>query len=149
MKIKFLLQKALRPLIIVILPACVYLANQYVSVSSDDMDLRNQCNFVDLECDFAIFARPAVARFSAPPTIEEPITLNLITPQDAVIESIWIEGVNMYMGKIPVSVDSIDANQWSGWFMLGSCAEPLMRWRMVVNIKDQPTPVFLYFTTSS
>ena len=53
----------------------------------------------------------------------------------------------MYMGKIPVLLDNDGQGKWSGWFMLGSCSEPVMKWQLRLNIKDKESPSYLYFVT--
>jgi hypothetical protein len=53
----------------------------------------------------------------------------------------------MYMGKIPVLLEQGPQGKWSGWFMLGSCSEPVMRWQLRLNIASEESPVYLYFVT--
>ena len=81
------------------------------------------------------------------PEAEESVTVKLLVPEGEEIESAWIEGVNMYMGKIPVLLDNDGEGEWSGWFMLGSCSEPVMKWQLRLNIKDKESPSYLYFVT--
>ena len=89
----------------------------------------------------------AIATFSTMPEPEESVTLKILIPENQEIESAWIEGVNMYMGKIPVLLDNDGQGKWSGWFMLGSCSEPVMKWQLRLNIKDKGSPSYLYFVT--
>ena len=44
-------------------------------------------------------------------------------------------------------VDNNGKGEWSGWFMLGSCSEPIMKWQLRLNIKDKDSPSYLYFIT--
>ena len=53
----------------------------------------------------------------------------------------------MYMGKIPVLLEAQANGKWSGWFMLGSCSEPVMRWQLRLNIEGVEQPHYLYFVT--
>jgi hypothetical protein len=53
----------------------------------------------------------------------------------------------MYMGKIPVLLEQGPQGKWSGWFMLGSCSEPVMRWQLRLNIASEESPAYLYFVT--
>ncbi|MGJ8693460.1 MAG: hypothetical protein ACSHW0_13375 [Thalassotalea sp.] len=45
----------------------------------------------------------------------------------------YIEGVNMYMGKIPLFVE-ISANEIVAESMFGSCSEAEMVWRIYLNV---------------
>ncbi len=67
----------------------------------------NSCNFVNENCEFLIDDRLAIATFSTMPEAEESVTVKLLVPEGEEIESAWIEGVNMYMGKIPVLLDNV------------------------------------------
>ena len=73
----------------------------------------------------------------------------------------WIEGVNMYMGRItvnwepaPAGIDNTGGNDRTadndesgesdesnsmqrGWFFLGSCSEPKMQWRFYVLLREK------------
>lgn len=45
-----------------------------------------------------------------------------------------VEGVSMYMGKVPVTFSQTDIHQYSGVFFLGSCSEPNMTWQMTIDV---------------
>jgi hypothetical protein len=147
------LQTQLPLVAILIVAVCVYVAHSYQSSVSTDTDiisgLKSSCTFSNKTCEFLIDGELAVARFSSQPMPEESITLSLRMPNDEIIESAWIEGVNMYMGKVPVLLEQSVKGEWSGWFMLGSCSEPVMTWQLRLNIKKQAAPSYLYFTTES
>ncbi len=129
----------------------VYLAlkSQSTSLNTNHASngIGNSCQFVNKTCEFLIGEDVAVARFSDIPIAEESITLSLSLPANSKVESAWIEGINMYMGKIPVLLESKANGEWEGWFMLGSCGEPIMKWQLRLNIKDQETPNYLNFIT--
>jgi hypothetical protein len=147
------LQTQLPLVAILVVAVCVYVAHSYQSPVSTDTDiisgLKNSCTFSNKTCEFLIDDELAVARFSTQPMPEESITLSLRMPNDEIIESAWIEGVNMYMGKVPVLLEQSVKGEWSGWFMLGSCSEPVMTWQLRLNIKKQAAPSYLYFTTET
>ena len=136
---------------IIVVAVCVYLAHKFQSSVLKDTSvvngIGNSCNFVNETCEFLIDDRLAIATFSAMPEAEESVTVKLLVPEGEEIESAWIEGVNMYMGKIPVLLDNDGQGEWSGWFMLGSCSEPVMKWQLRLNIKDKESPSYLYFVT--
>lgn len=76
-----------------------------------------------------------------PVAVEEEITL-LLTPllTDDTIEAVSarVEGVNMNMGRIPVIWwKQPKTGDYKGHFMLGSCSEPKMQWRLVVDVQLQ------------
>jgi len=47
-----------------------------------------------------------------------------------------IVGLNMSMGTIPLFFQKNADGSWSGQFMLGACTEPVMQWRLTVDITD-------------
>ncbi|MCZ8529243.1 hypothetical protein [Alteromonas sp. PRIM-21] len=136
---------------IIIVAVCVYLAHKFQSSALKDTGvvngIGNSCNFVNETCEFLIDEKLAIASFSTMPEPEESVTVKLIIPEGKNIESAWIEGVNMYMGKIPVLLDSDGKGKWSGWFMLGSCSEPVMKWQLRLNVEGMDSPSYLYFVT--
>jgi len=136
---------------IIVVAVCVYLAHKFQSSVLKDTSvvngIGNSCNFVNETCEFLIDGEVAIATFSTMPEPEESVTLKILIPENQEIESAWIEGVNMYMGKIPVLLDNDGQGKWSGWFMLGSCSEPVMKWQLRLNIKDKESPSYLYFVT--
>ena len=95
---------------IIVVAVCVYLAHKFQSSVLKDTSvvngIGNSCNFVNETCEFLIDDRLAIATFSAMPEAEESVTVKLLVPEGEEIESAWIEGVNMYMGKIPVLLDN-------------------------------------------
>ena len=136
---------------IIVVAVCVYLAHKFQSSALKDTSvvngIGNSCNFVNESCEFLIDEKLAIASFSTMPEPEESVTVKLIIPEGKNIESAWIEGVNMYMGKIPVLLDSDGKGKWSGWFMLGSCSEPVMKWQLRLNVEGMDSPSYLYFVT--
>lgn len=136
---------------IIVVAVCVYLAHKFQSSALKDRGvvngIGNSCNFVNETCEFLIDEKLAIASFSTMPEPEESVTVKLIIPEGKNIESAWIEGVNMYMGKIPVLLDSDGKGKWSGWFMLGSCSEPVMKWQLRLNVEGMDSPSYLYFVT--
>lgn len=75
-----------------------------------------------------------------PIPLEEELTVTLSIPIQRVFQRAWIEGVNMYMGKLPVVVEgshTIGTHvSYDAITFLGSCSEPNMRWRMVVEVAE-------------
>lgn len=94
--------------------------------------------------------------FPLPVQIEEQTKIEIDIPSGWQLDSAWIEGVNMFMGRMKVFIDSRLENGSGvtnvGSFFLGSCTQPDMTWRIVLKIyKDgKATPEFLeyHFATS-
>ncbi|MEW9796918.1 hypothetical protein [Alteromonas sp. CYL-A6] len=146
------LRKILGPVAIFAVAISIYVAQTLttsVPAKSNSQLQSLQCNFINLMCSFTINRQQATAEFTRHPSPEESVTLQISLPDGIAVSSAWIEGVNMYMGKIPVLVDQNTEGQWEGWFMLGSCSEPTMRWRMLLNLEGRETPAMLYFTTDN
>lgn len=145
------LQQYLVPIAILMVAFGVYWAKQELSSSGlkSNSELQSlQCNFVNSQCRFLLDQKPVVAAFDAVPAPEESVTLTLSLPTGEAVERAWIEGVNMYMGKVPVLMEPDGTGAWHGWFMLGSCSEPMMQWRMTLTLKGRREPAYLYFKTS-
>ncbi len=68
-----------------------------------------------------------------PVVVEEQIDVSISGLQNAEITSAWVEGVNMFMGKIPVVLEQQEDGA-KGWFFLGSCSEPKMQWQLVLQL---------------
>jgi hypothetical protein len=138
-------------LAIVVVTVCVFLAHKFQQTAFDETNVSNgignSCTFVNETCEFLIGNDVAIAHFSEKPVAEESVTITFSIPPNYEVESAWIEGVNMYMGKIPVLLEQGPKGKWSGWFMLGSCSEPVMRWQLRLNIASEESPAYLYFVT--
>ena len=143
----FKAKKLLVPMFIIALAVLVYFVQQSRVTPTPTKGLGNQCEFVNLDCSIDLNNNSISAAFERQPEAEESITVNFSLPHSKQVESIWIEGVNMYMGKIPVLVEQKDSGDWSGWFMLGSCSEPSMRWKMLIHVRGEDAPYVMFFET--
>ncbi|NMH61031.1 hypothetical protein [Alteromonas ponticola] len=110
--------------------------------------LGNHCHFVNLECAIELDGQSINFSLSRAPTIEERIDVVISSENPFELEQAVIEGVNMYMGTLPVVEEAVAEMTWRGWFMLGACSEPTMQWRMTIKFKGQPQPAQLLFTTT-
>ena len=110
-------------------------------------DNKTSCWLAGNSCEIGLPEGTFTVVMDRLPTIEEQIPLTVTLPEGLQIDSAYIEGVNMFMGKIPVPLKPEDNGQWQGWFMLGACSEPTMQWQMVIKIKNRPEPVWVFFTT--
>lgn len=139
------------PVAILLVGVAVFIAHDYQTSTQQSSfptgKLGNSCRFNNDSCTFSLNQKHATAEFSEHPQPEESVTLTLHMPEGTVIESAWVEGVNMYMGKVPVLLEKQEDNTWTGWFMLGSCSEPTMNWQVRLNIAGDRAPIYMYFTT--
>ncbi|ESP90998.1 hypothetical protein PL2TA16_01389 [Pseudoalteromonas luteoviolacea 2ta16] len=62
---------------------------------------------------------------------EEPFEIFIEAPHDMQIQGAHIEGVSMYMGKIPIFFHEVKTGRWKADAMLGSCNLTEMKWRIV------------------
>lgn len=91
-----------------------------------------------------------------PIEIEEMTDLTISTPQDWTLGSSWIEGVNMFMGKMNVFIegytDKENLRHHTANFFLGSCNRPDMAWKLVLEVYEpgNKVPKYLeyHFATS-
>lgn len=67
------------------------------------------------------------------------IYLNNTLSTENIEYSGYMEGVTMYMGKIPLFFDRLDNNINKAEVMLGSCSTSKMTWRIWLIIKNKTT----------
>ena len=85
--------------------------------------------------------------------LEKTIPTPLICPatyvNDTKIKQMWVQGINMYMGKNAVIVDSVYAKEmkkvYNAHLFLGACSEPKMRWQLIVQTTDNDEIVKSWF----
>ncbi len=65
--------------------------------------------------------------------VEEPTQISIKTPKN--IENMWLEGLNMNMGKIPFVINRENSG-YSTQLFLGMCSEPQMTWRLYIEYQD-------------
>ncbi|RDV24125.1 hypothetical protein DXV75_15665 [Alteromonas aestuariivivens] len=138
--------------ILVIISAGVMLSRHYLLTPAGKQPpvingLGNQCEFVNLVCTFGGSAFSVRAEFHQVPRPEEQLWLDLSWEPNLELERAWVEGVNMFMGRVPLMLEGARPGVASGWFMLGSCSEPAMQWHLVLHFKGQAEPVLMQFTT--
>lgn len=106
------------------------------------------CTVLGSESEFSLSVSPF------PIKIEERLIFTLELEPGVTFESAWIQGVNMYMGKIPVlplddKLSTTTRLQLESY--LGSCSEPKMRWQMILTLSDSTGRQFsryINFSTS-
>lgn len=143
---------------LVVLTASIFGANYLLGINQFNNGYANlaahECQLISTHCNVKIGDTDIKISVSAAPQIEEmtDLTISLVKPEQ--VEQVWVEGVNMYMGIIPVPKNAASPGQeasseWQGWFSLGSCTEPNMQWRLAIKLKDQQQLALVYFDTST
>jgi hypothetical protein len=74
------------------------------------------------------------------------------SPEDNFLIKGYLEGKDMYMGKIPLFFEEDEQGNFVASTMLGSCSEKQMIWRLWLSISNQDKPnkaqqVFIDFTS--
>ncbi|MER2493029.1 hypothetical protein [Catenovulum sediminis] len=78
---------------------------------------------------------------------------DVASPSQLNINSAWLEGINMNMGKIPLQYDILakeDQFIYRFYVIPVMCSERNMRWQVSINIQDQhnQSPLKFEFSTS-
>lgn len=128
----------------------VYFSNFQKDSLSTVVDNVDKCQFSNNVC--LIYDGDEVFRlvFAQKPIVEEELVLNYALPSGWELSTSWVEGVNMYMGKsLIIDYESSDRNQVK--IFLGSCSEPKMQWKIVLNLKNknanESKRLFAFFKT--
>lgn len=111
-----------------------------------------QCHFSERDCRILLTQGELQVSWQRfPVVLEEELYVTFEYPNQLSLGNVWIEGINMYMGKVPVLIQQTERGWSEGITYLGSCSEPNMRWRMVVelfnNQSGQRQRYFFNFTT--
>jgi hypothetical protein len=130
--------KTLLPLLV--LAAVIGLFLNYTD--SPPIKATKQCS-IDLTQECVVFDnnKQVSVQFLQEIELEEELTLIITVPNNTKIKQMWVQGINMYMGKNAVMVDSIYAKEqqkvYNARLFLGSCSEPAMRWQLIIQTTDE------------
>lgn len=127
---------ALKHAIPIIALVCILSLASWINLSKPEIPTGRQCPLTGGKCTL-MFEEQAYSVSFAQGIIalEEELNVTFRIPDGKALSASWIEGVNMFMGKIPVILNEPDVpGIYHGITFLGSCSEPNMRWRMVVEI---------------
>jgi hypothetical protein len=128
----------------ILLPLLVFATAVGIYLNYIDFPLKNsvkQCN-IDLTQECIVFdqGQQISVQFLQEIEVEEEISFTITTTTDTKIKNMWVQGVNMYMGKNAVIVESVYAKEmkkvYKAHLFLGSCSEPEMRWQLIVRTTD-------------
>lgn len=111
-----------------------------------------ECQLRDNACFFSNDDMELSIEFMQAPVVEEELTLNFTFSDNVLVQGAWIEGVNMYMGKTPVIINTLNyRSPLTGITFLGSCSQASMQWRLMLEVKTKEAEkTFIYsasFTT--
>ncbi|MCV2884205.1 hypothetical protein OE749_05820 [Aestuariibacter sp. AA17] len=140
---------------LILILSAVYLSNQRNLPVEEGTSCQfdgNMCNIRFKNLDHSV----RIETF--PPKVEEMTQLTLSQHESVTVESAWVEGVNMYMGKTHLPITHMTQTFSQSDMFLGACNEPEMTWRIVVNYSKstkgannstaaEPYTLFYYFTT--
>lgn len=108
---------------------------------SDTVKTTKQCN-IDLtqECKLFDSGHKISVQFMQEPEVEEELSLKIVLPNSTKISQMWVQGINMYMGKSAVLTNSIYMENnhkiYNAGIFLGACSEPVMRWQLIIKTID-------------
>jgi hypothetical protein len=129
----------------IILPLLVFTAAVGLFLNYTDsspIKTTKQCN-IDLTQECVVFDKnkQISVQFLQVIELEEELALTVTVPNNTNITQMWVQGINMYMGKNAVIVDSVYAKKqqkvYNARLFLGSCSEPLMRWQLIIQTSDE------------
>lgn len=121
----------------------------------DSLDA-NQCYLTSHNCEFAIKDLDFNVEFDRfPVEIEEMVSIDFNYSSEYIYDSGWVEGTNMFMGKMNLFTSSINEQNPNSnvklELFLGACSEPQMRWKMVLNLthleSGKPQRIIVFFQT--
>jgi hypothetical protein len=76
---------------------------------------------------------------------EKPLIVTLKSSQAITNVSMRIEGRDMFMGVIPVTLSEIQNNSYQGSLIFGSCSSNYMVWTVIVSFDYQQQPRTLMY----
>lgn len=142
------------PIIVVIsiLTGVYFLNNQNESKLFD-----NHCYLESQTCKLRLLDSQVIVHFDRYPIIiEELLALSIVHDNYFVLQNGWVEGTNMFMGKTNLFIGASPRNEkevtHEAELFIGSCSEPRMRWKLVLNLTDVRTgedhQVSIFFQTN-
>lgn len=67
--------------------------------------------------------------------VESLLTLKLQTVAAIAAITAEVTGESMYMGRVPIRFEQMEASLWQAEFLLGACTDPNMQWRLTIHIQ--------------
>jgi hypothetical protein len=129
----------------ILLPLVVFAAAIGLFLNYTDsppMRPTKQCN-INLTQECVVFddVQRISVRFLQEIEVEEELLFTITVPNNTNVKKMWVQGINMYMGKSAALTDSIYADEgkkvYNSRLFLGSCSEPAMRWQLIIQTTDE------------
>lgn len=128
----------------------VLVANKYSTNVNSLLTKGGECTLQDRVCQFVDELGSISINFEQLPVVEEEMNVEVRLSEHLLLKNAWVEGINMYMGKIPIiprreaefNFENRNLNAeklFHGLFFLGSCTEPSMQWAMVLEVENKNT----------
>lgn len=108
----------------------------------------NGCTIQNNYCEFVFDQQKFEVTFPKGAEVEEESFITITSDNRLMIESISIEGINMYMGRSPVIQTEASETSFTGVFFLGSCNLAEMQWNIKIQLAKKTHPVEVRFTTT-
>lgn len=122
---------------------------------SSSIKSTKQCN-IDLTQECVVFnnGQQISVQFLQKIEVEEELLLKITVPNNTKIKRMWVQGINMYMGKNAVLTDSVYVEEtkkvYNARLFLGSCSEAVMRWQLIIqtenNVQTEQSWFFNFMT---
>lgn len=116
----------------------------------NNSDSSKQCH-IDLGQECVLFHnnQEVSVQFLQAIEVEEELKLKISVPKQFKIVNMWVQGVNMFMGKHSIFTDavSLELGQrvYSAHLFLGSCSEPKMKWQLIIQTQNSQKLVESWF----
>ncbi|MCL1077268.1 hypothetical protein D5R81_04885 [Parashewanella spongiae] len=130
-------------IIILVVQGCGKKTDENIKPDQNDRSLCQfsvgSCNKKVAGVDFSILINPETI------PSEKMLHLTLQTNQKVDAISARVEGRDMFMGVIPVTLKGVDKSHYSSDFILGSCASGYMVWRLFISAEVNGKAVSVFF----
>ncbi|MEO9945385.1 MAG: hypothetical protein ABJH28_12100 [Paraglaciecola sp.] len=100
-----------------------------------------QCNLDNkTQCELNTQSEVVSVKFLQTIQLEEELKLTITLSDSLKIKQIWVQGINMYMGKTAVILENVthisSSFTYDGLLFLGACSEPDMKWQLIIQTEN-------------
>ena len=151
-----LIKQSIPIIVVILILTIIYLIDLTESQHESALLNANQCYLSTVTCEFEFEGHNFKVNYDRfPLQIEEMLPIVFIHSSEYLYNSSWVEGTNMFMGKMNTFTRSIITDKQQGIveldLFLGACSEPQMRWKMVLNLthiaSGKPKRLIVFFQT--
>lgn len=138
MAVKYLhLKQAIPSIALIFILTVVYWYNFQSSHTVEGLS----CDLDNGQCTSVFDQKEVKVRVLDPLVIEEELNVQMEYPTTYKLTQAWIEGVNMFMGRSRLELldpsTNAEKHNIKGIFFLGSCSEPKMQWKLVLEFTEE------------